>query len=144
MDADPLIGNETLTLFTLDPDYACTLFQSCQKVSLIAQASLQSSIAFLDFMGFNGKQQSHSIIGFDLLKGNNSLNINNESYPCEYPVPANGSLGHFTKVGNCSCTACDAACPAPPVDATIAFFAGFDGILVAIVYGALIVFSVIF
>ena len=40
MDVDPLIGNETLTEFTLDPDYACTLFQSCQKVSLIAQASL--------------------------------------------------------------------------------------------------------
>jgi predicted cobalt transporter CbtA len=47
-------------------------------------------------------------------------------------------------VGNCSCAACDAACPAPPVDATIAFFAGFDGILVGIVYGALIVFSIVF
>ena len=39
---------------------------------------------------------------------------------------------------------CDAACPAPPVDATISFFAGFDGILVAIVYGVLIVFSIVF
>ena len=40
IDSDPIVGNETLTQFTLDPDYACTLFQSCQKVSLIAQASL--------------------------------------------------------------------------------------------------------
>ena len=36
MDVDPLIGNETLTTFTLDPDYACTIFQSCQKVSIVA------------------------------------------------------------------------------------------------------------
>jgi hypothetical protein len=35
-DTDPLIGNETVTLFTLDPNYACTLFKSCEKVSLIA------------------------------------------------------------------------------------------------------------
>lgn len=80
-----------------------------------------------------------------MVRGNNSLKLNNDSYfPCDHHVPANGSLGNYTKVGNCSCTACDAACPAPPVDATIAFFAGFDGILVAIVYGALIVFSIIF
>ena len=141
MDVDPLIGNETLTEFTLDPDYACTLFQSCQKVSLIAQASLQSSIAFLDFMGFNGKQQSHSVIGFDFSRVD-GLNV--DAYPCDTAVPANGSFGNYTKVGNCSCAACDAACPAPPVDATIAFFAGFDGILVGIVYGALIVFSIVF
>jgi hypothetical protein len=95
-------------------------------------------------MGFNGKQQSHSIIGFELVKGNNSLDLNDIAYPCQYPVPTNGSLGNYTKVLNCSCTACDAACPAPPVDATIAFFAGFDGILVAIVYGSLIVFSIVF
>ena len=47
-------------------------------------------------------------------------------------------------MGNCSCAACDQACPAPPVDASIGFFDGFDGALVAIVYGALIVFSIIY
>ena len=26
MDADPNIGNETITLFSLNPDYACTVF----------------------------------------------------------------------------------------------------------------------
>lgn len=36
MDADPNIGNETVTLFSLDRDYACTVFQSCQKVSIVA------------------------------------------------------------------------------------------------------------
>ena len=93
-------------------------------------------------MGFNGKQQSHSVIGFDFSRGDNGLNV--DAYPCDTPVPSNGSFGNYTKVGNCSCAACDAACPAPPVDATIAFFAGFDGILVGIVYGALIVFSIVF
>jgi hypothetical protein len=47
-------------------------------------------------------------------------------------------------VGNCSCAACDQACPAPPVDASIGFFDGFDGILVGIVYGVLVVFSIVF
>jgi len=47
---DPLDGNLTLTNFTVDPDYACTMFQSCAKVALIAAASIQSSEAFLDFL----------------------------------------------------------------------------------------------
>jgi hypothetical protein len=59
-------------------------------------------------------------------------------------MPPSGNFSNFTKVGNCSCAACDAACPAPPVDASIGFFDGFDGILVAIVYGGLIVFSIVF
>lgn len=50
MDPDPTIGNVTVTNFTVDPDYACTMFKSCQKVSLIAAASIQSSEAFLDFL----------------------------------------------------------------------------------------------
>ena len=47
---DPEDGNLTLTNFTVDPDYACTMFQSCAKVSIVAAASLQSSEAFLDFL----------------------------------------------------------------------------------------------
>ena len=42
--------NFTNVVFTVDEDMACTLFQSCVKVSLIAQASIQSSISFLDFL----------------------------------------------------------------------------------------------
>ena len=54
-DSDPLVVNATDVLFTVHPDYACEIFKSCEKVSIVAQASLQSSISFLDFMGFNGK-----------------------------------------------------------------------------------------
>jgi len=140
-DTDPLVGLETLTQFTLDPDYACILFQSCQKVSLIAQASLQSSIAFLDFMGFNGKQQSHSVIGFEFSKDPNA-SLNSAVFPCSQQVPTNGNFSNYTGVGNCSCAACDQACPAPSVDASIGFFDGFDGVLVLIVYLVLVVFSI--
>lgn len=142
MDTDPLIGNETVTLFTLDPNYACTLFKSCEKVSLIAQASLQSSMAFLDFMGFNGKQQSHSVIKFAFSKEVNKT-LDTYVYPCNYPVPDNHTINNFTVKANCSAF-CDSACPAPSVDGTINFFDGFDGILVAIVYGALVLFSIVY
>lgn len=29
-------GNYTKTTFRVDPDYACTMFQSCKKVSIVA------------------------------------------------------------------------------------------------------------
>ena len=40
----------TKATFIVDPDFACTMFNSCKKVSLVAQAALQSSEAFLDFL----------------------------------------------------------------------------------------------
>ena len=94
----------------------------------------------MDFMGFNGKQQSHSVIQFELVRTPDALDT--YAYPCNTLTPSNGSFANFTNVGNCSCATCDLSCPAPPVDASIGFFDGFDGVLVAIVYGILIVFSI--
>lgn len=48
------LTNLTEVNFHVNEDMACTLFQSCKEVGLIAQASIGSSIAFLDFMGVNG------------------------------------------------------------------------------------------
>lgn len=96
----------------------------------------------MDFMGFNGKQQSHSVIQFELVRTPDALDT--YAYPCNTLVPQNGSFANFTNVGNCSCAACDLACPAPPVDASIGFFDGFDWILVAIVYGILVAFSIVY
>lgn len=42
--------NMTKVKFTVEENTACDLFRSCKKVSLIAQASVQSSISFLDFL----------------------------------------------------------------------------------------------
>ena len=57
-------NNYTLTNFTMDTDYACVAFKSCAKTSFISAANLQSSLAFLDFMGLNGKDNGLSIISF--------------------------------------------------------------------------------
>jgi hypothetical protein len=65
-------------------------------------------------------------------------------YPCNYSVPENRTIKNYTVKANCSCAFCDSACPAPSVDGTINFFDGFDGILVAIVYGALVLFSIVY
>lgn len=47
--------NFTKISFGVDDSMSCTLFTSCKKVDLIASASVQSSIAFLDFLGVNGQ-----------------------------------------------------------------------------------------
>ncbi len=82
------------------------------------------------------------MIGFELVRTPGALNT--YAYPCDTVIPSNGSFANFSNVGNCSCAACDLSCPAPPVDASIGFFDGFDGILVAIVYGALVAFSIVY
>lgn len=93
-------------------------------------------------MGFNGKQQSHSVIGFEFSKEETALRA--PAFQCNTTTPSDGNFANYTNVGNCSCAACDLACPAPSVNAEVGFFDGFDGALVAIVYGALILFSVLF
>jgi Niemann-Pick C1 N terminus len=65
--------NYTQSSFTVDPDYACTIFNSCKKTSFISEASISSSIAFLDFLGLNGKDTGKVIIYF-YLDTVNSLN----------------------------------------------------------------------
>lgn len=53
-------------------------------MALIAQASLQSSISFLDFLGINGQNQSLSIITFDLIEGDGpKLNSDNIVSRCQ-------------------------------------------------------------
>jgi hypothetical protein len=72
----------------VDEDFACTVFRSCRKVSLVAQASLQSSKSFLDFLGVNGQNSSLSSIVFQFEALDNStttsnpLNIFNKNINC--------------------------------------------------------------
>ena len=73
--------NFTKVKFTVEENMACIIFNSCRKVSLIAQASLQSSNSFLDFMGVNGQNQSLSIITFNVTKGNGKTPIADEFDP---------------------------------------------------------------
>ena len=62
--SDGSYRNFTKITFSVDEDYACTVFRSCRKVSIVAMADLQSSIAFLDFLGVSGQNTSISIITF--------------------------------------------------------------------------------
>ena len=64
------VGDQTMAKinFKIDSDYACDIYTSCKQVGLIAQAGISSAIAFLDFLGVNGQNQSLSIITFDLTK----------------------------------------------------------------------------
>jgi hypothetical protein len=51
--------------FNIDAAYSCEIFQSCKQESFIAQAGISSSLAFLDFLGVNGQNQSLTIITFN-------------------------------------------------------------------------------
>jgi hypothetical protein len=128
--------------FTVDPFYACTMFTSCVKTTFIAEASLQSSEAFLDFLGLNGKDTGKSIISFNF-NTNHSISLLTDVYDCSYNVPSDGKLENYTGIHNCSCSFCDSSCAAPNVNGDIGFFDGCDGELVAIVYAILVLFSIV-
>ena len=153
-------GNQTIEMtdgphlfqevtFSMQNDYACDLFTSCEKVSLIAESGIQSSIAFLDFLGVNGQNTSYTIITFDLNEEPESFDF--YAYPCDYPV-SNNDTGNITGYGtvfgynatNTTCTYCDAACEAPPVNGDIGFLDGFNNKLVGGCYGGFIAFTIIY
>jgi len=109
----------------IDPDYACEIFQSCQQEPIIAESGLTSSIAFLDFMGVNGMNQSMAIITFNLVADANAT-LGGEGYSCGMPVPSDGIVSNYTLVTNSTCSYCAEVCQAPAVNADVAFFDGFN------------------
>ena len=69
---------------SIDSTYACTVFSSCKGTSFIAAAAVSSSIAFFNFLGYNGAPYSLSIITFkeqpdDPTKG---VYLSSEAQPC--------------------------------------------------------------
>ena len=131
-----------LTNFTVNPDYACTMFISCEKTSFIAESDVTSSLQFLDFLGYNGKDEGKSIIYF-AFSDDDAISLNQVVYDCSYDVPSNGTLEGYTDVLNCTCAYCQASCEPPNVNGEVGFFDGCNGELVAIVWGLLVLFSVI-
>jgi len=133
--------------FNIESGYACDLYQSCKQVGLIAQAGISSAIAFLDFLGVNGQNQSLSIITFNLTTDLEYPDtLTGHAYGCDYKVPVvngTGVVNGYTGIDNSSCSFCQDACIAPDVDITIGFLDGFSWKLVGITYGCFIAFSVI-
>lgn len=64
------------------------------------------------------------------------------SYPCDQPIPADGKIDGY-KVEESHCTFCDALCSPPAVNGDIGFFNEFKWEIVAIVYGAIILVSIV-
>jgi hypothetical protein len=64
-------------------------------------------------------------------------------YPCDYEIPANGSVDGYPNVKASRCTFCDEMCDRPDVDSSIGFFDGFDKKKVGITYAVLLSFTVL-
>ena len=69
--------------------------------------------------------------------------LNTQAYPCNYSVPANGTVDGYPKLANCSCNYCQDMCEPPDVTSSIGFFDGFDTKVAWIVVGSVIGFSIL-
>ena len=98
--------NYTNIQVSIDADYACTIYTSCKGTSFIAAAGVSSSIAFLNFLGYNGAMYSKSYINFTSEEGVTPSQLNSEAVPCEDPVPTNGTLFGYSDNKNSTCSFC--------------------------------------
>jgi hypothetical protein len=95
MGETPGIGvnfNYTNIQVSIEDDYACTVYTSCKGESFIAAAGVSSSIAFLNFLGYNGAPYSLSYINFTTTEGVTPGQLISEAVPCQDPVPEDGIL----------------------------------------------------
>lgn len=128
-------------IFNIDSDYSCEIFQSCEQVSFIAQSDVTSSLAFLDFLGVNGQNQSLSIITFNLTTDAADISLEGTATGCGETT--NGTVNGYT-ADTCGCSYCQAACEAPAVDDTIGFLDGLSWKLVGYSYLGFFLFTLIY
>lgn len=128
--------------FQLDTNYACEIFQSCEKEPFIAQSDITSSLAFMDFLGVNGQNQSLSIITFSF-SDDPTTSLGGEAYSCATD-PVDGFVNSYPNNKQCVCSYCSEVCTAPAVNADIAFFDGFNFKIVGWSYFAFILFTLAF
>ena len=129
----------------IDADYACTVYSSCKGTSFIAAAGVSSSIAFLNFLGYNGALYSLSFITFVTTNTTEKPGfLDSEALPCQDDVDADGILYGYTGTTNSSCSFCQKACPPPLVNDDIGFLDGFSWKVVGYSYLGFIVFTILF
>ena len=136
---------------SIDSTYACTVFSSCKGTSFIAAAAVSSSIAFFNFLGYNGAPYSLSVITFkeqpdDPTKG---VYLSSEAQECQESVPIDpatgkGTLFGYDNIKNSTCSFCAKACPPPVVSDEIGFLDGFSWKLVGWTYLGFVLFTVLF
>ena len=136
--------NYTNIQVSINADYACTVYTSCKGTSFIAEAGVSSSIAFLNFLGYNGAMYSNSYINFTSTEGVTTGQLNSTAVPCEDPVPSDGVLFGYTDTKNSTCSFCQKACPPPIVSDKIGFLDGFSWKLVGYSYLGFVCFTILF
>lgn len=128
---------------SIDDAYACTVYSSCKGTSFISAAGVSSSIAFLNFLGYNGAPYSLSYINFTSDNTNQTTGyLDSEATPCQDSV--NGTLYGYSDITNSSCSYCQKACSPPVVTDDIAFLDGFSWKLVGYSYLGFVLFTILF
>ena len=69
--------------------------------------------------------------------------LKSDAYPCSYKAK-DQQLAGYINVTDPTCTFCEEVCQPPDVDDSIGFFDGFDTMEVGIVYGTLLVFTLLY
>ena len=129
---------------SIEDDYACTIYTSCKGTSFIAAAGVSSSIAFLNFLGYNGSAYSLSYINFTTTEGVTESQLTSEAVPCQEPIPTDGYLFGYDQITNSTCSFCQKACPPPVVTDKIGFLDGFSWKLVGYSYLGFVLFTILF
>ena len=137
-------GNPTYAYITIteNEDYACDIFKSCENEAFIALSDITSSIQFMDFLGYNGKEQSRSVITFKL--NEDPAALDGEAYPCETDIPEDGVFDGYQSNTNSTCAFCSGRCVAPDVNDNIGFLDGFNWHLVGWSYFCFIIFTIVY
>lgn len=128
---------------SIEDAYACTIYQSCKGTSFISAAGVSSSVAFLNFLGYNGAPYSLSYINFTTdYVGQTTGELVSEAVPCSDPVDSSGTLFGYKDITNSTCSYCAGSCSPPVVNDDIAFLDGFSWKLVGYSYLGFVIFTI--
>ena len=130
---------------SIDDAYACIVYSSCKGTAFISAAGVSSSVAFLNFLGYNGAPYSLSYINFttaweDVTPGS----LDSLAQPCQDPVPTDGILYGYQEIKNSTCSYCQKSCSPPVVNDEIGFLDGFSWKIVGFSYLGFVIFTIAF
>lgn len=121
---------------------ACALFKSCMRTAFAAQVSaMQNPAGFLTFQGTNAIEDGCQSIEIrftdDKTKGLYIPDLDG----CDKTL--NETYRGFEHLHNCSCNSCDSLCGGPDIYVPTPVMEGFNYVLVASVWGGVVVISVL-
>jgi len=94
----------------LNSDYACSIFQSCSKITFLSEISAGSSaLGFITFQFDRGVTDSYSTVKVSLKNGG-GLNFTTPPHTCNQTFPSGQDEFGYKIPGNCSCNFCSDSC----------------------------------